>query len=75
MAAKSVIDICLQTRHGDTPVLVARQVGRENQSKKFVTLNTISYTEIDMLSIIIIGNSRTTLVDEIFLTPRGYLQN
>ncbi len=72
---KSVIDICLQTRHGDTPVLVARQVGRENQSKKFVTLNTIPFKEIDMLSIIIIGNSQTTLVDEIFLTPRGYLQN
>jgi len=72
---KSVIDTCLQTRHGDTPVLIARQVGRENQSKKFVTLNTIPLKEIDMLSIIIIGNSQTTLVDEIFLTPRGYLQN
>ncbi len=72
---KSVIDKCLQTRNGDTPVLVARQVGRENQSKKFVTLKTISLKEIDMLSIIIIGNSQTTLVDEIFLTPRGYLQN
>ncbi len=72
---KSVIDICLQTRHGDTPVLLARQVGRENQSKKFVTLNTIPFKEIDMLSIIIIGNSQTNLVDEIFLTPRGYLQN
>ena len=72
---KSVIDLCLLTRHGDTPVLVARQVGRENQSKKFVTLNPIPFKEVDMLSIIIIGNSKTTLVDEIFLTPRGYLQN
>ena len=72
---KSVIDICLQSRHGDTPVLIARQVGRENQTKKFFTLNTIPFKEIDMLSIIIIGNSQTTLVDEIFLTPRGYLQN
>ncbi len=72
---KSVIDICLQSRLGDTPVLIARQVGRENQSKKFFTLNTIPLKEIDMLSIIIIGNSQTTLVDEIFLTPRGYLQN
>ncbi len=72
---KSVIDICLKSRHGDTPVLIARQVGRENQSKKFFTLNTIPFKEIDMLSIIIIGNSQTTLVDEIFLTPRGYLQN
>jgi len=72
---KSVIDMCLNSRHGDTPVLIARQVGRENQSKKFFTLKTIPFHEIDMLSIIIIGNSQTTLVDEIFLTPRGYLQN
>jgi len=47
----------------------------DNQSKKFVTLKTIPFKDIDMLSIIIIGNSQTTLVDEIFLTPRGYLQN
>jgi len=72
---KSVIDLCLQSRCGDTPVLIARQVGRENQTIKFFTVNTIPFKEIDMLSIIIIGNSQTTLVDEIFLTPRGYLQN
>ncbi len=72
---KSVINICLQSRRGDTPVLIARQVGRENQTKQFFTLNTIPFKEIDMLTIIIIGNSQTTLVDEIFLTPRGYLQN
>ncbi len=72
---KSVIDICLQSRREDTPVLIARQVGRENQTKQYFTLNTIPFEEIDMLSIIIIGNSQTTLVDEIFLTPRGYLQN
>jgi len=71
---KSVIDICLQSRHGYTPVLIARQVGRDNQSKKFFTLKTIPIKEIDMLTIIIIGNSQTTLIDEIFLTPRGYLQ-
>ncbi len=72
---KSVIDQCLKSRPGNTPVLIARQVGRENQSKKFFNLNTIPLKEVDMLSIIIIGNSQTTLIDEIFLTPRGYLQN
>jgi len=72
---KNAIDLCLKSRKGDTPVLIARQVGRENQSKNFSTLNTLPFEEIDMLSIIIIGNSQTTLVDEIFLTPRGYLQN
>ena len=71
---KRAIDLCLKSRKGDTPVLIARQVGRGNQSKKFSTLNTIPLKEIDMLSIIIIGNSQTTLIDKIFLTPRGYLQ-
>ncbi|MBO8218002.1 precorrin-3B C(17)-methyltransferase [Prochlorococcus marinus] len=72
---KSVIDQCLKSRPDNTPVLIARQVGRENQSKRFFTLNNIPIQEIDMLSIIIIGNSQTTLRDEIFITPRGYLQN
>ena len=70
---ESAINLCLNSRPGATPVLIARQVGRENQSKKFFTLNSIPFEEIDMLSIIIIGNSKTTLVDDIFLTPRGYL--
>ena len=72
---KSVIDQCLKCRPSNTPVLIARQVGRENQSKKFFTLNSIPIKTIDMLSIIIIGNSQTTLKDDIFITPRGYLQN
>ncbi len=72
---KSTIDLCLKSRKRDTPVLLARQVGRQNQSKKFFTLNNIPFHEVDMLTIIIIGNSKTTLLDEIFLTPRGYLEN
>ena len=53
---------------------MGRQVGRENQSKSFFTLDSMPLKDIDMLSIIIIGNSKTTLIDEIFLTPRGYLK-
>ena len=70
---KRAIKLCLGYRKGNTPVLVGRQVGRENQSKSFFNLDSILLQDIDMLSIIIIGNSKTTLVDEIFLTPRGYL--
>ena len=51
---KSAIDLCLKSRKGETPILIARQVGRDNQSKKFSTLNSIPFNEIDMLSIIII---------------------
>lgn len=71
---KRTIELCLEYRLGDTPVLVGRQVGRENQSKSFFNLDSMPLKDIDMLSIIIIGNSKTTLIDEIFLTPRGYLK-
>ena len=64
--------MCLGYRPGNTPVLVARQVGRQNQSKNFFNLDNIPLKDIDMLSVIIIGNSKTTLIDEIYLTPRGY---
>ena len=70
---KRAIELCLGYRPGNTPVLIGRQVGRENQSKSFFNLDSMPFQDIDMLSIIIIGNSKTTLVDEIFLTPRGYL--
>ncbi len=70
---KRAIELCLGYRPGNTPVLIGRQVGRENQSKSFFSLDSMPFQDIDMLSIIIIGNSKTTLVDEIFLTPRGYL--
>ena len=70
---KRAIELCLGHRPGNTPVLIGRQVGRENQSKSFFSLDSMPFQDIDMLSIIIIGNSKTTLVDEIFLTPRGYL--
>jgi len=70
---KRAIELCLGYRPSKTPVLVARQVGRQKQSKSFFRLDSIPLKDIDMLSIIIIGNSKTTLVDEIFLTPRGYL--
>ncbi len=70
---KRAIELCLGYRPGNTPVLLGRQVGRENQSKSFFSLDSMPLKDIDMLSIIIIGNSKTTLVDEIFLTPRGYL--
>jgi len=70
---KKTIDMFLQYREKNTPVLVARQVGRNEQKKRFFNLESIPIHEIDMLSIIIIGNSTTKLVDDYLISPRGYL--
>ena len=70
---RKTIDLFLQFRSKNTPVLVARQVGREEQKKRFFQLDNIPIEEIDMLSIIIIGNSSTKLIDDFLISPRGYL--
>ena len=70
---EKIINLFLNVREENTPVLIARQVGRENQSKKFATLSTIPFDEIDMFTLIIIGNSKTKLLGDTLVTLRGYL--
>ncbi len=70
---RKAIDMFLNFRSRNTPVLVARQVGRKQQKKRFFNLANIPIDEIDMLSILIIGNSTTKLVDDYLISPRGYL--
>ena len=70
---EKIINLFLNVREVNTPVLIARQVGRENQSKKFATLSTIPFDEIDMFTLLIIGNSKTKLLGDNLVTLRGYL--
>ncbi len=70
---KTTIEMFLEYREKTTPVLVARQVGRDQQTKRIFNLESIPINEIDMLSIIIIGNSSTKLVNNFLISPRGYL--
>ena len=70
---RTTIEMFLKFRAKNTPVLVARQVGRNQQTKRIFNLDSIPVDEIDMLSIIIIGNSSTKLVNNFLITQRGYL--
>ncbi len=70
---KTTIEMFLTYRSKTTPVLVARQIGRDQQKKRIFNLDSIPIHEIDMLSIIIIGNSSTKLVNDFLISPRGYL--
>ncbi len=70
---KKTIEMFLEYREKTTPVLVARQVGRDQQKKRIFNLESIPIHQIDMLSIIIIGNSTTKVVNNFLISPRGYL--
>ena len=70
---KKTIKMFLEKRKKETPILIARQVGRQDQKINFCTLEDFPHDRIDMLTLIIVGNSKTKLVGNKFISPRGYL--
>ena len=56
----------------DTPVGIARDIGREEASVILSCLDGIPYEECGMTSTIFIGNSTTYLDGVQLITPRGY---
>ena len=62
----------LRHRKPDTPVGLARNVGRKGESITLTTLGKMLRYKIDMVTIIIIGNSTTVVKDGQMITPRGY---
>lgn len=65
-------DIMLKYKRSDTPVLIARNVGREGESYDITTLCDMLDYEINMFSTVIVGNSNTKVVNGRMITPRGY---
>lgn len=69
-------DILLQSRPATTPVVIGRNIGRENESIIHTTLADFDTDGVDMLSLVIVGNSETksfTSAGKTYTyTPRGY---
>ena len=65
-------DIMLKHKRKDTPVLIARNVGREGENYDITTLDKMLDYEINMFSTVIIGNSKTKILNNKMITPRGY---
>ena len=60
-------------REGGTPVGIVRNAGREGQMVSTCTLESFNPEDVDMFSIVIIGNSQSRLTSSgLFITPRGY---
>ena len=65
-------ELFLKYRSGETPVGYVRQAGREEQDIKVTTLGDFDPEDVDMFTVIIIGNSQSYIADGKFNTPRGY---
>jgi len=65
--------ILLKYRPLSTPVGIVQNAYRDNQEVSVITLRDLSsFKEINMVTTIIIGNSKTYIKDKRIITPRGY---
>ena len=65
-------ELFLQERAAETPVGYVRQAGREDEEVKLTTLAAFDPEDVDMFTVILIGNSQSYISDGHFITPRGY---
>ena len=65
-------EIFLQHRSPSTPVGYVRQAGREDQQVTVTTLGAFNPEQVDMFTVVLIGNSQSYILDGKIITPRGY---
>lgn len=65
-------ELFLKWRSPETPIGYVRQAGRDEQEVKIATLGDFNPEDIDMFTVILIGNSQSYVADGKIITPRGY---
>lgn len=65
-------EIILKSRSEDTPVGIVKDASRKGEKKVITTLSDMLKHEIDMTTLVIIGNSKTFVKEDKMITPRGY---
>lgn len=65
-------EIFLKYRKTDNTVGFVRQAGREEQTVTVTTLQEFNPEDVDMFTVVIIGNSQSYNWNNTFITPRGY---
>ncbi|WP_158798336.1 precorrin-3B C(17)-methyltransferase [Pedobacter sp. L105] len=65
--------IFLLHRSPETPVAICYQLGRPEEKITFTTLAALNIDDVDMFSLVVIGNSQTFQYKNHLITPRGYL--
>ncbi len=70
---QDALEIIRQYRSKDTPMALARQIGRDAEKIDYYSLENCPVNEVDMLTLVLIGNSQSLLNQSYLFTPRGYL--
>ena len=67
-----ILALARRFREPQCPVGLVRQAYRPEQSVSVHRLDSFDATQVDMLSLLIIGNSESRSIESYMLTPRGY---
>ena len=65
-------ELFLEERSPDTPIGYVRQAGRDDEEIKITTLGAFDPEDVDMFTVVLIGNSQSYIADGHIITPRGY---
>ena len=69
---EEAINLVLKHRKLTTPVGIVKDSGRPGTQITITTLGEMDYEMVDMLTVLIIGNSNTYIENDKMITPRGY---
>ena len=69
---KHACDILLRRLPEDRLCGIVRNIGRDGQSRRILTLAELREAEVDMFCTVFIGNSAAKTVAGQLITPRGY---
>ncbi len=70
---KEAVEILRTARSGQTPVGIVTAAGQEDQSLVVTDLDHLLEQQVDMRTVVIVGNSSTRQIDRWLVTTRGYL--
>lgn len=65
-------EIILESRNADAVCGYVRNIGREGQFSRLLTLDELKNESVDMFTTVFIGNSETRNISGKMVTPRGY---
>jgi cobalt-precorrin 5A hydrolase/precorrin-3B C17-methyltransferase len=65
-------ELLLEGRPASTPVALARQLGRAEEQVNLHSLGDLPVEQVDMLTLVLVGNSSSYARDGRMVTPRGY---
>jgi len=66
------VDIIMEYKLGSTPVGIVKNAKRKGEKVRISNLGRLKEEEVDMTTMVVIGNSNTYTYKDYLITPRGY---